>query len=445
MKKNRSRKNKLLDMRIILGLILIGISVNLTAQEKNDLSLEDALNRALQNNYGIITVKKNKDIAEIQNAWGNTGILPNIRFVTSGNISENIYDGDNYTTKQLNSSIELNWNVFRGFRAHIQKDRLEELERLSKGNVAVVVENTIHSVILAYYHVLLADEKADIAKNNMELSRDRFKRRQHSKEIGASVTYELLQAKNAYLKDSSDYLSAKSSYSNAVREINYLMAEPLENKYDFVSEFLPQTTDFDYDVLVNRMLKNNKILKNQYMNLKLARLDVKSAKSLYYPSVSITGSAGYSELDQSSKTINQFNQNRPGFNTSIGISLSYTIFDGNSRERALRAARLEKEISEVMTEDMEQELKNQLAQEYELYEVRKQLLNVAGENLESAELNLDISRNKLENGTINSFNFRDVQQIYMDASYDYQNAVFRVIQSYHTLLRLTGGIIDEYE
>ncbi len=67
------------------------------------------------------------------------------------------------------------------------------------------------------------------------------------------------------------------------------------------------------------------------------------------------------------------------------------------------------------------------------------------ENLDAAELNLKISREKYRNGTINSFNFRDVQQLHQNAAYRYQRAVFNVIQSYHTLLRLTGGIIEEYE
>jgi outer membrane protein TolC len=193
------------------------------------------------------------------------------------------------------------------------------------------------------------------------------------------------------------------------------------------------------------MLENNNTLENQYMNLELARLDVKSAKSAFYPTLSLTGSGGYSALEQDYETMNQFDQSRSGFNTAVGVSLSYTIYDGNSRKRALNVAKLEKEISEVETEEMKQDLKNQLAQEYELYRVHKQLLRVAEENLQSAALNMELSREKFENGTINSFNFRDVQQIYMDAAYNHRNAVFNVILSYHTLLRLTGGIIDEYE
>lgn len=432
-------------MKILAGILLMGITLYLSAQDKQNLSLEDALNKALHNNYGIITTQKSKEIAELQNTWGNTGALPNIQFVSSGNISEDFKDSENYSTQQFNSSVEMNWTIFRGFSARIQKKRLEELEKLSQGNVAVVVENTIFNVILAYYNILLADEQASIARNNMELSRDRYEREQHSKDIGATDTYDLLQSKNAYLTDSSDYLYAKAAYRNAVRELNYQMAEPLDVKYNFISQFSPDTSHFEYTGLENRMLENNHTLKNQYMNLELARLDVKSSKSAYYPSLSLTGSAGYSDLEQDYETMGQFYQGRDGYNTSAGISLTYTIFDGNSRKRALEAARMEREISEVQTEEIKQDLKNQLAQELELYRVRKQLLRVARENLESAELNLSLSREKFESGAINSFNFRDVQQIYMRAAYEFQNAVFRVIQSYHTLMRLTGGIIDEYE
>ncbi len=433
-----------MKMKILAGIILFLGTLNLTAQEKQNLGLEDALNKALQNNFGIIMTRKSEDIADLQNAWGNTGALPNIQFISSGNISEYFEDNDIYTTQQLNSLVELNWTIFRGFSARIQKSRLEEMEKLSAGNTAVVIENTIYNVILAYYNILLTDEQASIAQNNMELSRDRYKRGEYSKEIGVMDTYELLQAKNAYLKDSSVFLSAKAAYRNAIRELNYHMAEPLDSVYQFISQFSPDTSGFEYADLENQMLKNNHTLKNQYMNLELARLDMKSSKSAYYPSISLKGSAGYSDQEQNYENLNRFNQGN-GYNTSVGISITYKIFDGNSRKRAVEVARLERDISEVQAKEMEQDLKNQLAQEFELYKVRKQLLRVAHENMESAELNLSLSREKLQSGAINSFNFRDVQQVYMNAAYEYQNAVFRVIQSHHTLLRLTGGIIDEYE
>jgi len=435
-------------MRTLFGLIFLMITFSLSAQESKEvqeLSLEDAITKALNNNYGIITQKKSSEISEMNNAWGNAGALPTVQFVGSGNKSNNYNSEDNYTSQNLSGTVELSQTLFRGFSVHIQKDRLEELEKLSEGNVSLVIENTIFNVILSYYNILLTEEQVQIARDNMELSKDRYQRAREQKKIGSSRTYDLLQAKNAFLKDSSDYLSAQSSYNNAVRELNYHMAAPMEQTYQFTSSFEPDTSDFQLSDLQDKMLENNKTLRNQYMNLELSKLDVKSAKSAYYPSLSLKASGGYSDSETEYENRTQMNRSSEGANASVSLSLSYTIFNGNQRKRALKAARLEKEISQIETEEMKQDLKNQLAQEYELYNVRKQLLNVAKENLNSAELNLQLSKEKFQSGAINSFNFRDVQQIYQDAAYNYQRAIFNVIQSYNTLLRLTGGIIDEYE
>lgn len=411
-------------------------------QDLPELTLDDALKIALRNNYGIVTTLRKEEIAALQNTWGNAGALPQIKLSGNAGASTNSYNIDDYTTHQLNGSVDFNWTLFRGFKARIQKDQLEELEKLSKGNTAVIVENTIYNVILSYYNVLLSKEQKHIAQNSMQLSSDRFKREQHSKEIGASNTYELLQAQNAYLQDSSDYLLSKAIYNNSIRELNYLMAEPMDNKYQFRTNFIPDTTPFLYKTLEEKMLSKNNTLKNQYINLELARLDVKKARSTYSPQITLNGSGGYSNTGQEYQTLSQQNQQKTGYFASGGIAISYTLFDGNSRKQAVMTASIEEEIAEVRIDEMEQELKNQLAQEYELYNVRRQILEVAKENMKAAELNLNLSHEKYQNGSINSFNFRDVQNIYLNTAYQYQNAIFSVIQSYNNLLRLTGGLLE---
>ena len=433
-------------MRNYFFILFAIVTLSLSAQEKQDLSLEDAVNTALENNYGIMTIRKNQELAELKNSWGNAGALPNIRFVGSGNYSENFDSESGYTSENLDATVEMQQTLFRGFGVRIQKNRLEALEKLSEGNVSLVIENTIFNVILSYYNILLTREQVDIARSNMNLSKDRYHRARERKELGNAKSYEVLQAKNAFLEDSSEYLSAQSSYNNTVRELNYLMAAPMEQNYRFTSEFGADTANFSRSVLTDKMLENNKTLRNQYINLELAKLDVKSAKSAYYPSLSLNASGGYSESETNYAASGQaFDRNPDGYHASVGISLSYTLFDGNQRKRALEAAKIENQISDIEQEQMVRDLKNQLAQEYELYKVRKQLLSVEKENLETARLNLEISRQKYQSGSISSFDFRDVQQIHQNAAYRFQQAVFNVIQSYHTLLRLTDGILEEYE
>jgi outer membrane protein TolC len=79
------------------------------------------------------------------------------------------------------------------------------------------------------------------------------------------------------------------------------------------------------------------------------------------------------------------------------------------------------------------------------YEVQKDILKLSIEQEASAKLNLDLSADKLANGTINSFNYRDVQAMYLNAAIAKYKAIYNVVQSNTDLLRITGGIISQYK
>ena len=93
---------------------------------------------------------------------------------------------------------------------------------------------------------------------------------------------------------------------------------------------------------------------------------------------------------------------------------------------------------------MRQALYNQLFSTHADYEVKKQLKQVAELGVKSARLNLQIAEEKYRSGAISSFNFRDIQIIYLNAARELLQAKFNLVESYTELLRLTGGIITEH-
>ena len=62
-----------------------------------------------------------------------------------------------------------------------------------------------------------------------------------------------------------------------------------------------------------------------------------------------------------------------------------------------------------------------------------------------ADLNVDISTEKFRNGSINSFNFRTVQNNQLIAGIQELQSMYDLIDSRVTLMRLTGGIIEVYK
>ena len=425
---------------IIFFMLVISISFFSYAQE--DLSLSGAINRALENNYDIRIVKLDEKISEINNSWGAAGRYPTLGFDISSNNQSNFNLNRDYTSSSGSMSLTLNWILFDGFSIKIRKQKLDYYSELSKGFTAVLVENTIQSIIKAYYTAILEKEKLAVRKELMDLSRDRYDHALTQQEIGTAVTYEVLQAKNAWLEDKSDHMLQQSVYKNSLRDLNYLMGITEDKEFILTDEFDPLMEDYNIESLINKMLKDNKTLKNQYVSQKLLERDIALAKSNYYPTLSLRSGASMSESrtkyedDEISKSKTR--------NLFANLTLSFSLFEGGARKRAVDIARVEEEIGQIGINEMKHSLTIQLKNYYEFYNVREELYNVAIENLEAAKLNMEISEEKFRSGTINSFNYRDVQLIYLNSSINRLNAIYNLIDSHTSLMRITGGIITEY-
>lgn len=430
-------------MRNIAIILLFILATGISVKAQQPLTLTNAIEKALINNYNIVIAQENQRIAEIQNNWGTAGRYPYINLSISDNNSLRAVDGDNTTSIGLSAGASINWTIFDGFAVRINKTRLDELENLSNNNAAVMVESTIQAVILGYYDVLLQEAILATYKEVMELSQDRFEKAEQQKEYGSAVTYDVLQAQNAYLSDRAKYLLQEVAFKNSKRNLAYLMAEKEPAAYNYTDKFEAIPEDYNFVDLRAQMISNNKGLQNQYINQRLIENAIAAAKSSFSPSLNFSGGVNGTRTGNKIGDMDMGWANAANFYGNL--TLSWNLFSGGNRNRALQIAEIDGNIAEIQLNDMQHELENNLANLFEYYQVRKELLMVADENLAAAELNLQISREKFEAGAINSFNFRDVQEIYLHAAQGKLEAIYNFINAQTSLLRLTGVIVQEYE
>ena len=429
-------------MKTLIPILLI-LLAGLSLKAQNPLSLNEAIARALENNYNIEIVQNEERIAEIRNNWGTAGRYPYINLSLNDDNSYNINETENLVTNRFSAGASVNWTLFDGFIVKINKQRYEELEELSENNTAIVVESSIQAVILAYYSVLLEKEKLQVFEEVMSLSEDRFRQAEDRKEFGTYVTYDVLQAQNAYLSDRSGYLTQEVAWKNAMRDLNYLMAEENNIFYNLTDSFKAAPVDYSLQELRAQLFENNKVLQNQYVNQRLLENAYAAAKNAFYPTFDFRGGV-------TGTTVRSNYENREAnwmnsANIYGNFTLSFNLFSGGNRKRAVEIAKIDEQTGLVEIDDMEHDLTNSLANLYEFYLVRMELLEVARENMEAARLNLQISREKFEAGAINSFNYRDVQNIYLNAALRELEAIYNFIDTHTALLRMTGVIIQEYE
>jgi len=431
----KMNKQQLKYLIISLGFFMLHLSYS----QQTDLSLEKAINLALESNYGIIISGMETDQAKINNDRGMAGRYPTISLRGMDN---NTYDMDNgsWNYNNLNVDLGLNWILFNGFKIVNTKDKLEALEDLAEGNSSVLIENTIQDVILGYFMILLEKEKLNVLKEVMGLSKDRYDYELKRQELGGSVTYQVLQAKNNYLSDKVTYLNREVALRNAIRNLDFLMGLDTTGNWNYIENFAADTGFYLIADLKDKMLANNNVLKNQYINLKLKQNETELKKGDLYPSLSI--STGVS--DNYPYTLNA--GTAPGDNaiSAYGnINLTYNIFTGGIRKKAIQVAKLDEEIAMTGLDEIMHILLNQLMNVFDLYEVRKEVLNVADENRETAALNLKIAQEKYKTGVINSFNYRDIQLVYTNAAISRSEAIYNLIESHTELVRLIGGLVEE--
>ncbi|MBD3375374.1 TolC family protein [candidate division KSB1 bacterium] len=424
-------------MRHFIFLIL-SIGSMVAAQ---DLSLADAINLALENNYDIRLQRADQRIAEVNNAWGNAGRFPTLGIDLSATDRWNYEQTGDSEQRTLAGTVSMNWLLFDGFAISIRKSRLDDLEELSNGNTTLIIENTLQSVILSYYNALLQQEKLEVLRQVMELSQDRYDHEQQRHELGAQTQYELLQAQNAFLEDKGRFLQQRQNTRNARRELTYLMGIQEPSQFRLTKAFETDSRTFDLDALKQRMLSSNRNLKNQYITQSLLERQKALAKSEWLPSLNLR--AGYekaqNQLSYATGDPTTFDRG----NAFASLTLSWTIFNGGNRRRAIDIAEIDRRAGQISIESMKHSLSNRLIDLYETHRVRKELLQVAIESLEAAELNLQISEEKFRNGAINSFNFRDVQLVFLNAAVSRLDAIYDLIEAEQALLKITGGIIRE--
>lgn len=426
--------------RYIIIVFTLFCAGSVSAQK--DLNLAQAIEIGLEKNYNIQIVRQSEKIADLNNTWGNAGQYPSVEFNFRSNSKKDYNESDDFRQNILTPSVDLNWTLFDGFAVRIRKDKLNDLANLSKGNTIVAVESQIQLIILAYYKALMEQERLEVNKRIKELSEDRYGNEKVASELGTKGSYELLLAKNAFLEDKSNYLTQQVNYNNAVRDLNFLLGVEESTQYIFTDAFMTNITDYRLANLLDKMFANNNNLKNRYMQEAIQKRDIEMARSNYYPRVSL--GAGVQGNKYSQKFDTAPKMDTKSHNVYANLSLNYLIFNGNANRRALQIAKIEEEISKIQTDDLKHSLTNILAQNFELYELRKELLELAEENKLATEINMQLSKEKYESGSINSFNYRDVQISYQNASLARLSAIYNLIQSKTTLVRMTGGILSEF-
>lgn len=467
-----SRKNRV-KMKRVWFLVLPSIIVVNAAFCQRPLSLLDAIDAGLNNNYDIRIERGNVEVTKNNNNSGEAGRWPTITFDANQNngVTDNIKTANPFALQgQIVSSsivpaININWVLFDGFRVNVTERRLEQLQAESEGNASIVIANTLQAIILGYYLAVLEQSRLEEYRKQLALSRDRYTYTLVKSSIGSAVTTDVLLEEGNYLTDSVNYINQELAFRNAQRDLKVLMGDRNGEAFQLIDTLTFTDELYRYDDLEQRMLDSNPDIKKQFITQALLRNSTRSARADRLPTIQFN--SGYSknlgltnlsrtslgESQRDSLAVNpdaQFDVNYQNSLSAItdnyyaNFTLSFTLFNGGKINRAIKNTIVEEQIGGLQLEELETSLQRDLQAALDSYNVRRTLYRINERREEAAGINLKLSEEKFKNGTINSFDYREVQNNYLSASILKLDALYNLMDAKVALMRLTGGLISEY-
>ena len=450
--------------RIALLLALVASTCGpapLVGQDTLALSLSDAIQRGLENNYQVRIAANELEVARINDDYALTqkyptitlGLSPGVNYRNQSNPAS-IVAQSTVTSYAIAPTAQLNWVLFNGGRIAINKERLETLADLGAGQLQLQLENTTQDIIEAYYTAVVQREQIEVRRRVLALSRDRIEYQQIRREFGQGGTFDELQARDAFLTDSTSLVQQRVTYRNALRNLLQLMGEEdYELAIRLTTELTYDPVDYSLAQLEEQLLRANRNLQNLLINRDLAALQTRLIESERLPTFGIGAGVSYDINIQTGTQTFDFGGDQPSREQelpgvaartlagNVGFTASYLLFDGGNRRVRIQSSRLQEVTAQLDYQSAQQQLRAALRNTLALYENQRVVVDITQELIANAERNLEIAEERFSGGTINSFDYRQIQLNYANAEFQLFNALLQLKQTETELLRVTGGIV----
>ena len=443
--------------RVFILLFFLIIFVN-TTEAQDKLTKEQALDFALENNFGIQVSRNNTEITKNNSNILNSGYLPTISISGGGNyigsdseiafpgqfddqgnpIPNRIFEGQE--SQRYNASVNLNYTLFDGLgRTYIYK-QLKEQYNLSELQLRETIEYSILQIFEVYFSIAQFTESSRIFKQNLEVSKERQKRAQSAFIHGQGNKLAVLNAQVDVTNDSISLIQVNQRLDNSKRDLNLLMNQPIDKDYSVELEvnFIPE---IQIESWIDTAPEKNVELLKQKSNIQINSYDIKINQSGYLPTVGLVGSYGWN-LNKSPATAFFPGTNNTTYSVGVGASLSWNLFDGGRTTTRVKNAKLNFENQGLIAQEARLSFDRDLLNALQNYRNTKEIFEIQKKQVETATYNFDRSQSQYRLGSITAIEFRQAQINLANAKNQRAIAKFQAKLSELQLIQLTGELLN---
>lgn len=426
-------------LKSTLLIALLFVSANLQAQEKRTITIQEAIDLALENNYQLKIAENNLHLAEYDIVNEKADFLPSLNASSSfgRGFGRNFNQTTGEVTNTANSSFSFGASssipIFTGFE-NINSLRLKEQSKISsEQNYQWIKETIIFNTAEWFLRVLLDQQLLEVARENLESSTQQLEQVRAQVEVGSRPTVDLYNQEATVANNEFNLTQQESQLSvNTMQLVRMLQVDPLV-EYEFVT---PEINDLSMgenqyvlSSLIDNALLNRSDLKAVEANIRATELNEKIARSSVLPSLSLNGSwrSGWDERLQDAGIgfDDQFyDQN---ISKSVSLSLNIPIFSNLDRSYSIQSAQVNLKNAKLNLENSRLQAIQEVTQALNDYKSLNKQFESSQKALQASERAFETEQERYNVGSSTLIELSQAQSEYVQAQSNYIQAQFNLI------------------
>ena len=406
-------------MKKIYICIVLLIPMLLNAQKL--LTLKNAIDTALKNNYDLQITKNFVKIATVNNTYGMAGGLPYI----NANFGDNLYS--NNTSQKLNTGPQTNENgivgttlnagisaniiLFNGFKVIATKKRLDYLQKQSEIELNGQIQNTIAEVMLKYYDIIRQQGYLLIMQNMLDVSEKKLEIINAKNNVGMANGVDVMQAQSDVNAAEQNLAIQQLIIEQEKADLLLLINSQTKEPYSIYDSIVIDKS-LVWDSITNYLKKNPQLLSAD-QQIKIYEQIVKETSAQRIPLLKMNTAYNFDRtVNNSGYTL--LNQN---YGPSVGLTLQIPIFNGNVYKTQKTIADINVNNSRLEKENLYNTLINSAFKEYLSFTAALKQIESQKKNYELAKKLVDLVLKNFQYGQVTILDVKAAQTTYENAAY----------------------------
>ncbi len=429
-------------MKYLFSFILFCGSLCLQAQAPAQWDLKTCVEYAIQHNISVQQAEVSVRLAKIQAQLAGSNQLPTMngstgmgmRFGRSIDPTTNGFSSTQflYNNFGVNGGVQL----FNAGRLSNTTSAANYSWIASESDKLAIANDVSLNVATYYLQILSAIEQVEIAKIQIQQTKEQLAATGKRVEVGLLPELNLLELETQLANDSSSYITAISNVQQSKLSMIALLNLDASKPFEVVAQPVDQIkvqnfADLQPDYVFNVATQNMPNVIAANLRVKAAEKNSLAAKAGFYPSLSF----GYNLTSNFSNQSKNWGTVWNGWNTqvsnnfgqNVGLQMNIPIFNGNQSKLNYQQSKLNLNNVKLQADNTQLKLKQDIYSAYTNAIVSFNKLNAAQKALNSAEKTYQFATKRYDLGLLGTIELLNNQNNYLKAKVNFKTAQYEYV------------------